>query len=525
MTITLADINDTLQEQTDAITEEQIETQERIAELSDSFDTFVTMLKSDEGDDLEAEREANRQNNVAQTLESRGAGGGGGDGLSKVFDVGNLIPFATGLVTGMIKRGIPALIGVLLADELAEQVKKMTGSDLLANVTEFGAMGGAIGFLFGGVKGGILGAAIGAIFSDASRDKIAEVLSDVMGKEIQGTDAVTLITASAATGIALLAPRILSAIMPLLLSPFGLLVTAAGASVTAAFKYFTDDKFRAAADKNLDPLRNKIDELMAGIAEAAKNYLNKVFPDFVTTEDENRRIDQMMKPEDLAAMRAAEADIAAQRPLFDELNRAGQAQIGGPSRLERLKKFAEEQGIDMSRTAEVSSNFLGIGRESTLADANDALRLQQEIGRILGERTAESKATLKRIEAIRRDLEQQLQESDIRPDIGDQAAIQTRIRALEAKLVTATDEGTKNFIRNQLAALRPLSRVAQSTAIDTAFNDYNASQAMAGRGQPTIIDASTQNNGSATTAFVGSGVNSFDMNSPLVQRAMADLHG
>ena len=44
MTITLADINDTLQEQTDAITEEQIETQERIAELSDSFDTFVTML-------------------------------------------------------------------------------------------------------------------------------------------------------------------------------------------------------------------------------------------------------------------------------------------------------------------------------------------------------------------------------------------------------------------------------------------------------------------------------------------------
>ena len=524
MTITLADINDTLQEQTDAITEEQIETQERIAELSDSFDTFVTMLKSDEGDELEAEREANRQNNVAQTLESRGAGGGGGGGLSKVFDVGNLIPFATGLVTGMMKRGIPALIGVLLADELAEQLKKMTGSDLLANVTEFAAVGGAMGFLFGGVKGGILGAVIGAIFSDASRDKIAEVLSDAMGKEIKATDAETLVGAGALTGLALLAPKIISMLLPLFLSPTGLLVLAAGAITTLAFKYFTDDEFRQKADKFMDPLRNKIDELMSGIAEAAKNYLNKVFPDFVTTEDENRRIDQMMKPEDLAAQRAAEADIAAQRPLFDELNRAGQVRIGGPSRLERLKKFAEEQGIDMSQTAEVSST-LGFGKESTLADADDPVRLHREIGRILAERTAESKAILERIEKIRKDLERQLQETDTRPDIDNQAAIQTRIKALEAKLAVATDEGTRNFLRNQLAALRPLSRVAQSTAIDNAFNDYNASQAMAGRGQPTIIDASTQNNGSATTAFVGSGVNSFDMNSPLVQRAMADLHG
>ena len=61
MTITLANINDTLREQTVAITQEQMVTQNRVKQLSQSFDTFVTMLKSEDGDDLEAEREANKQ--------------------------------------------------------------------------------------------------------------------------------------------------------------------------------------------------------------------------------------------------------------------------------------------------------------------------------------------------------------------------------------------------------------------------------------------------------------------------------
>ena len=122
MTITLANINDTLREQTVAITEEQMVTQNRVKQLSKSFDTFITMLQSEDGDDLEAEREANKQTKVAKKLESR-------EGGQSSFDLGNLIPFAAGMVGGLLKRGIPALLGVLLADELGEQVKKMTGSD------------------------------------------------------------------------------------------------------------------------------------------------------------------------------------------------------------------------------------------------------------------------------------------------------------------------------------------------------------------------------------------------------------
>jgi hypothetical protein len=37
---------------------------------------------------------------------------------------------------------------------------------------------------------------------------------------------------------------------------------------------------------------------------------------------------------------------------------------------------------------------------------------------------------------------------------------------------------------------------------------------------PAVVDASVTNVGSATTALVGSGTNSFDANNPLVRRAM-----
>ena len=509
MTITLANINDTLREQTVAITQEQMVTQNRVKQLSQSFDTFVTMLKSEDGDDLEAEREANKQTKVAKKLESR-------EGGQSSFDLGNLIPFAAGMVGGLLKRGIPALLGILLADELAEQVKKITGSDFLANVTEWSAMGGAFGFLFGGVKGGILGAVIGAIFSEASRDKIAEVLSDVVDKEIKGTDPEALIGAGALTGLALLAPKIISKILPLFLSPAGILVLAAGAITTLAFKYFTDDEFRKKADKFMDPLRNKIDELMSGIANAAKNYINKIFPDFVTTDTENLSIDKMMKPEDLAAQRAAEADIAKSKPLFDELNKAGQVQIGASTtRLERLKSFAEEQGIDMSRTAKVSST-MGFASESTLADADDSFKLQLEIGRILAERTAESKRTLKRIEKIRKDLERQLLEKNTSSD-SNQSDIKNRINALESKLAITKVPSEKRYIQSQLEALRPLSKT-----VTPSINQFELNRQTAA---PTTIVApsSTTNIGSATTALVGSGTSTFDTNSPILQRAMSGM--
>lgn len=507
MTITLANINDTLREQTVAITQEQMVTQNRVKQLSQSFDTFVTMLKSEDGDDLEAEREANKQTKVAKKLESR-------EGGQSSFDLGNLIPFAAGMVGGLLKRGIPALLGILLADELAEQVKKITGSDFLANVTEWSAMGGAFGFLFGGVKGGILGAVIGAIFSEASRDKIAEVLSDVMDKEIKGTDPEALIGAGALTGLALLAPKIISKILPLFLSPAGILVLAAGAITTLAFKYFTDDEFRKKADKFMDPLRNKIDELMSGIANAAKNYINKIFPDFVTTDAENLSIDQMMKPEDLAAQRAAEADIEKSKPLFKELNEANQG-FSQSGRLERMKKFAAEQGIDMSRTATVSST-LGFGKESTLADADDPMRLHQEISKILAARTAESKETLKRIEAIRKDLERQLQEKDTVAD-STQPDIKNRINALESKLAITKRPEEKRYIQSQLEALRPLSKTVTPSINQFELNRQTSAPAT------IVAPSSTTNIGSATTALVGSGTSTFDTNSPILQRAMSGM--
>ena len=62
-------------------------------------------------------------------------------------------------------------------------------------------------------------------------------------------------------------------------------------------------------------------------------------------------------------------------------------------------------------------------------------------------------------------------------------------------------------------------------AAQNAFNDYNASQAMSGRGGGgnSFVDASTTNVGQSTTALVGSGTNSFDMNNPVVRKAVENM--
>jgi len=107
----------------------------------------------------------------------------------------------------------------------------------------------------------------------------------------------------------------------------------------------------------------------------------------------------------------------------------------------------------------------------------------------------------------------------------------TRLAMLQGMLRNPdTDEGKKAQIENEIKALRiklGLEKPQPNPAAQNAFNDYNASQAMRGRGGGgnSFVDASTTNVGQSTTALVGSGTNSFDMNNPLIQRAMAELHG
>ena len=199
---TLADINNTLEKQTNI----QTITSYRIDTLAGSFDDFFKMVTDASGDDLEKESEEQRQaanvKDQVQRTETKSSGG------FFDFDVGNLMPFAAGLLGALLKRGLPAALGVILADEVGKFIGDLTGSKLFANVAEWGTMGGAAGFLLGGPMGGLMGAAIGAIFSDVSRTKIAEILSSIFEKEIKASDPATLTAAGIASAVVLLIPTI-----------------------------------------------------------------------------------------------------------------------------------------------------------------------------------------------------------------------------------------------------------------------------------------------------------------------------
>ena len=179
-------------------------------------------------------------------------------GISDAFSMGGIIRFA--------KRLLPVALGLLFGDELLEGVKTAVKTYLQRDISsdvfdavKLAVVGGLGGFLFGGVKGGLYGMLFGVMFSPMVRQKIADGLETILGKEIDSTDPATYVTAGA---IALLLPAAIKAALPSLLGflfgPTGLLVVAAGLTATAAYKYYTDDEFRAEIDKKTQPFRDAI---------------------------------------------------------------------------------------------------------------------------------------------------------------------------------------------------------------------------------------------------------------------------
>ena len=316
---TLADINQTLREQTNAITEEQMVTQTRVTELSKSFDDFFTMVRGDAGDELEAEREQ-RENNVERRVRDD-AQRDGKPGRFFDFDLGNLLQggFLGGLLAKLPFRLIVTTLAAMLADEVGEQVKKMTGSDVLGNIAEWSTMGGAFGFLFGGVKGGLLGAAIGAIFSEAARDKYAEILEEQFGLSAKSAETGAMVTAAALSMATLFLPKVI----PLLFGPTGLILAAVAGIGVAISKYSTDEKFRKTVNEGfvqistyLDDIVGQIVDFIAGmvakakdaVIDAGKELLNTIGLNFTT----DARVEEYAKarPQQAADIKSTENEMA-----------------------------------------------------------------------------------------------------------------------------------------------------------------------------------------------------------------------
>ena len=507
---TLADINNTLEKQTNI----QTITSYRIDTLAGSFNDFFKMVTDASGDDLEKEREQRQEaakvKDQVQRTETKS--GGFFD-----FDVGNLLPFASGLLGALLKRGLPAALGVILADEVGQFIEKLTGSKLFANVAEWGTIGGAAGFLLGGPTGGLMGAAIGAIFSDTSRTKIAEILSSIFDKEIKATDTETLVAAGIGSAMVLLIPTIFKKMLPLILSPTGLLVLGVAAITGAAIKYFTDDDFRKGVDKYLDPLRQKIDALFAGILDSATDFIDEIFPDLVTTKAEKKKIDKKLSETDagrelLAKQQAAEKTIAEVKVDKESLAIAAQG-FGSEKRIKQMRDWAGEQGMNLDELKAASGIKLSSIEDPTML----RLALEDQLNR---KRDA-AQFVLDPIEQERKSIERQLSYGEGREG-ESKAEIDKRIKILEAQLKTSKTSEEKQIFEDRLEILKKQKLNLSKATPSLPASDISAATRSAqppGIGTPPIVDASSK------VTNIGGGITYVGETRPSTSNGRASSYG
>lgn len=308
---TLADINNTLTTQNTI----QLETRDRVAELGGSFSDFFSMIKDASGDDLEAKIEQKETNKRVKDSIDRSSSRSKGGFFD--FDVSSLLPLAGAFLGGMIKRGIPALLAAVLADEVGEAVKKVTGSQILGSIAEWATLGGAAGFLVGGFKGGIIGAALGAVFSDGSRDAIAKKLNELLGLELKKDDWQTLAISGGIAAAGLSLPKLIGLLagklMPFFLGPKGLLIALSLALGGLIVSYATNEEFRKDVNKALAPIFESITDALTSVKDWIKNKINEFLPSFVTTSAEDRAIrEQMSKTEAGQKLLKEEAAVRSQ---------------------------------------------------------------------------------------------------------------------------------------------------------------------------------------------------------------------
>ena len=490
---TLADINDTLIKNRQVLGAKQTYTSARVDALSAGFKKFTDLLEAESNaDDLESNADdldalgESRKGGGPKAIDVKKSGeDGSGKGRFFDFDVGNLIPLVGGVLAGLLKRGGLAIIAGILADEIGQGIAKLTGSDALGNVAEWATMGGAFGFLFG-AKFGLLGAVIGAIFSEASREKIAEILSDVFEEEIGKADKATFLAAGAASAVAAFMPKLLFKLVPklvgFLLSPVGLVVIATAAVLGLAIGYFTNDEFKSSVDKMIQPLRDKMTKFRDDMIESTKNFLNNLFDPFITTAEENEKIDKKMSPEDLAAQKKIQDQIAATETSRGEIFSARQAQFGdiaapGNQSLERVRKAGEEAGIDLENT----KNEDGV-KLSSIEDTNT---LFFAINKILMDRQAALEKQLAPILEKRDEIEVDIEKKEDISNMSD-SSLSSRIKTLTAM------KSSPNFSRSdnaqRTAAINEEIKILQTEQQSRILS-------------PAVVDASTTNNGSSTTVI------------------------
>ena len=198
MAITLADVNKTLQRQNESLDYMA----DGVQSSSKSLDAFVNYFKDkDTKERLEDKREEERAARVAaksQKKDSPSKESGGFAGLSfpQAAGIIGLAGLAPSIFGTLAKRGIPALIATIMADEIGNYITSATGSKELGDAAERAIYGGAIGSIFG-KKIGLIGFAIGAIMDDKVQTELDLLVKDIndqlskMGIELPTMQSIT----------------------------------------------------------------------------------------------------------------------------------------------------------------------------------------------------------------------------------------------------------------------------------------------------------------------------------------------
>ena len=507
---TLAALNDTIIKQTQVLDQAQVETSERLEVLIKSFDkAFKPRFK---GDTIEEKYE--KRGGAATAAKERSDSDGKGRFFD--FDVGNLLPFAATFMSGLLKRGLPAILGAILADEIGEGIKKLTGSDVMGKVAEYASLGGALGFLLGGVKGGLLGAALGVLFSEPVRDKIAKVLSEITGKEIDKMSPEVLATAAMGGLTAyVLTKNLIGALAPLMGAKGVLMLGLAGALGYGTVKLaeylknrsqeITDKAIREAQEVDLTNLEDiernqKVLGAVTSEARRAAEISNTVDPALLkAAEDAQRGLNRLHKEKGLNTAMMKKFDIA------DAIDRDKQGILDYAYSEALRSAAAQGKEVDQSDFRKSLFNVMGELQKDNSGEAaaliafttNIRDRLQDLEGmheRFSGKVTAGK-------QSARADIANQLRNLRENPDLlraegfdAEALATENKINRLEQELIRTTPQSANN-----------LSSASQTDAVRTLQN-INA------------VDNSVTNNTESPTVMVGQGSSTLDANDPKFSR-------
>lgn len=185
MATTLADINKELVKQNDTL----VGVGKEIGKVSSGLETFLRNMASDRYDQLERDREAAAQQRKEQQTEQSKPEPKMPSGKGLFGDMFENIKGGLGLGTGaglvaalggfLLKRGLPALLANVFADEIADFIESETGSAELGDAVHRALKLGSFGLLLG-KRFGLFAAVIGGLLTPENQQKLS-----VMGDNLE----------------------------------------------------------------------------------------------------------------------------------------------------------------------------------------------------------------------------------------------------------------------------------------------------------------------------------------------------